>query len=174
LAKSYLYMGRYAEAEREFQTLRTLRGGGHNWDLGIVSLMRERPQEALEYFASIPTDVAPHMQVAGQAAALCDLGRELEAQQALDRLAGTLGNRSPLVTARAFAHCGNSDAAFEWLERSLPKWAFELQVQFPDPLYAGLRDDPRWADILERIGRSEKQTDAIPFSLDAARLGLSI
>jgi len=168
LAKSYLYTARYADAERELQTLRTLRGGGYAWHLGIASLMQEQPREALEHFDSIPADVAPHLQLAGRAAALCDLGREPDAQQALDRLAETIGERSPQVTARAFAHCGDADAAFEWLERSLPHRTVELQVDFPDPLFARLRDDPRWKDLMQRIGRSKEQTEAISFSLDAA------
>ena len=166
LAKSYLYTGRYADAERELQTLRTLRGGGYGWHLGIASLMQERPQEALEYFESIPADVAPHLRLAGRAAAYCDLGRKPDAQSALDELAATMGNLSPHAAAGAFAHCGNPDMAFEWLEQSLPERTLVLQLEFPDPLYARLRDDPRWQALMRRIGRSKEQTDAIPFSLD--------
>lgn len=173
LAKSYLYNMRYADAEKEFQTLRTLEGGGYDWFLGIASLMQERPQQALEFFESIPEDVAPHLQLTGRAAALCDLKREPDAQQALEQLAETIGSRSPLLTARAFARCGDFDRAFEWLDRALPERTVELQVDFPDPLFAGLRGDPRWTEILSRVGRSKEQTDAIPFSLDAALLGFA-
>lgn len=168
LAQSYLYSQRYADAAREFETVQELQGGGYNWHFGIASLMLERPQQALELFESISLNANPHLNLAGRAAALCSLGRDAEARAVLDELVERVGELSPLVTARAFAHCGEADAAFEWLERSLPQGTVELQVDFPDPLFARLRDDPRWNNVMQRIGRSKEQTEAISFSLDVA------
>lgn len=172
LAQSYLYAGRYADANREYQTLRTLAGGGYNWSIGLAQLMMEKPAEALALFEAVPDDQALHLKLAGRAAALCDLGRREDALQALEELVERAGAGAPQVTARAYAHCGDSDTAFEWLERSLPDNTVALQVDFPNPLYDRLRDDPRWQDLMRRIGRSKEQTDAIKFSLDAAMLGL--
>lgn len=172
LGQSYLYAGRYADAHREFQTLHTLEGSGYTWSMGLSKLMMEQPHEALELFEALPDDEALHLKLAGRAASLCNLGRREDAIQALDELVDRVGVSAPQVTARAFAHCGDSDAAFEWLERSLPDDMVSLQVDFPNPLYDRLRDDSRWQDLMRRIGRSEEQTNAIEFSLDAAMLGL--
>ena len=172
LAQSYLYAGRYDDANREYQTLRTLAGGGYNWSIGLAQLMMEKPAEALALFEAVPDEEALHLKLAGRAAALCDLRRNEDALQALGELVEHAGVIAPQVTARAYAHCGDSDTAFAWLERSLPDNTVALQVDFPNPLYDRLRDDPRWKDLMRRIGRSKEQTDAIKFSLDAAMFGL--
>ncbi len=47
---------------------------------------------------------------------------------------------------------GNKDKAFEYLEKSYQRrelWMAYLQVY---PLFDSLRDDPRYADLLRRIG----------------------
>lgn len=168
LAKSLTYLGRYADARRELETLRSLHGDGYHWHLGIVRLMMGQPRDALELFDSISPDAEPHLRLAGRAMAFCDLRHDVEAQRALADLDQRIGGRSPQVVARAFAHCGEIDRAFEWLDASLPVRALELQVEFPDPTYDRLRDDPRWDEILRRIGRSKAQVAAISFSLGPA------
>jgi TolB-like protein/DNA-binding winged helix-turn-helix (wHTH) protein len=172
LAKSYLYAGRFTDAEREFETLRSLVGGGYNWYLGLTRLFTERPQEALSFFESIPADTGSAHQLAGRAVALCDLGREVDARPLLEELVEVARDSPSTLIMRAHAHCGRKDFVFEWFEQSLPSRTRELQLEFPDPLYDAVRDDPRWEDVLRRIGRSKEQVDTIDFSLDIAKAGL--
>jgi hypothetical protein len=65
---------------------------------------------------------------------------------------------SPVLFARFDAATGNIDGAFEELERAYElrcSYLFFLPGSFPQ-----LEKDPRWADLVKRIGLPEK----IPFS----------
>ena len=58
---------------------------------------------------------------------------------------------SPASVAADYARLGNKDKAFQWLERAWnerTQWAY-LKV---DPEWDSLRSDPRFADLLRRIG----------------------
>ena len=58
---------------------------------------------------------------------------------------------APASVAADYARLGNKDKAFQWLERAWnerTQWAY-LKV---DPGWDGLRSDPRFADLLRRIG----------------------
>ena len=66
---------------------------------------------------------------------------------------------SPAEHAELLAWCGEKDRAFRWLERALqeqdPLISF-VEHSFP---YDNLRDDPRYADLLKRIGARAKSLD---------------
>ncbi len=170
LAKSYMFSGQFHDAEHQLATLRSMSGGYH-WDYGVVLLLMHRTQDALETFRSIEN--AEHLRYQGRAMALSDLGRDDESQDYLARLEHDWGDQYPQQTAQAFAYVGQADKAFEWLQRSLPEGTIQLQTGFPEPLYDRLRDDPRWMEIMRRIGRTPEQMQAIPFSLDSARTRLA-
>jgi hypothetical protein len=61
---------------------------------------------------------------------------------------------------------GEIDDAFEWLEKDYAtagaagwgEWRLML-------LYDNLRDDPRWPKFLEKVGVSDEQLAAIPFTM---------
>ncbi len=58
---------------------------------------------------------------------------------------------APASVAADYARLGNKDQAFQWLERAWnerTQWAY-LKVH---PGWDGLRSDPRFADLLRRIG----------------------
>ena len=46
----------------------------------------------------------------------------------------------------------NRDGAFEWLERSFQERDFWLVFLRVDPLFDGMRDDPRFERLARRIG----------------------
>ena len=59
---------------------------------------------------------------------------------------------SPWFYANHYARMGRDEEAFTWLERSFEKGEMgNLQLKI-DPLYDGLRDDPRYPRLLARIG----------------------
>lgn len=170
LAKSYLYVGRPADALRQYEVLFSPEDG-NEWNVGIALLMLGRPAEALESFDRI--DEPGYLKLLGLAAAHCDLERTAAAEALLERLAAEWGEAQPQDVAMANAHCGNADAAFEWLEGSLPEGTIRLQNRYPEPFYDPIRNDPRWQAILVRIERAPEQLRQIPFSLVDARRGLS-
>ncbi len=75
---------------------------------------------------------------------------------------------APMVLAALFAQAGDPDAAFRWIER-----AFEARAPaFPQltffPSFVSLRSDPRYAEILGRIGTPRRN---YPGGVPSAPLG---
>ena len=58
----------------------------------------------------------------------------------------------PLRTAALFARVGDVDAAFEWLERAYAVRVPQLYVMISGPDYDSLRSEPRFDDLLRRVG----------------------
>lgn len=76
------------------------------------------------------------------------LEKQLEMQQAR----GDRSRVSPWFFANHYARMGRKEEAFMWLEKSFDQGEMgNLQLKI-DPLYDGLRDDPRYAQLLARIG----------------------
>ena len=81
-------------------------------------------------------------------------GRRSEAEKGLTKLLEDSRTKvvSPYLLATAYAGLGDSDKAFEWLETALRErvnWMPYLKV---DPEMDTLRSDPRFADLLRRVG----------------------
>ena len=66
----------------------------------------------------------------------------------------TAGNRpaSPYRFAAQHAELGDTNAAFEWLERAFKERDSELVSLKVDPAFDGVRSDSRYASLLHRIG----------------------
>ncbi|HUR97175.1 MAG TPA: winged helix-turn-helix domain-containing protein [Pyrinomonadaceae bacterium] len=76
------------------------------------------------------------------------------AKKVIDELIAGSGERyvSPMDIALIYSTMNDKDKAFEWLEKAYlarTPWMFELNVT---PELAPLRDDPRFADLLRRVG----------------------
>ena len=57
-----------------------------------------------------------------------------------------------MLRAGLFAWCGESDKAFEWLNRGLQKQDPTISSIGVHPKWDNLRDDPRWDDFLRKAG----------------------
>jgi hypothetical protein len=71
-----------------------------------------------------------------------------------DRLVARSKSRyvSPFAIASHYAAAGQVDLAFEWLEKAYQERVpFLLHVRF-DPDFKSMRSDPRFADLVRRIG----------------------
>jgi hypothetical protein len=76
------------------------------------------------------------------------LGRERESEAALNRLIAT---GVSYQIAEVCGYRGESDRAFEWLDRAYQQHDGGLLVLKIDPLMANLRHDPRYAGLLRRM-----------------------
>jgi TolB-like protein/DNA-binding winged helix-turn-helix (wHTH) protein/Tfp pilus assembly protein PilF len=56
------------------------------------------------------------------------------------------------VTARMYARLGEHDRAMEWLEKAYAERADHLVMLKVDPIFDRLRDDPRYQDLMRRVG----------------------
>ena len=59
---------------------------------------------------------------------------------------------APLEFADLYTRLGDKDSAFDWLERAYKERSSWLNFLNTNPLYDSLRSDPRYADLLRRIG----------------------
>jgi hypothetical protein len=59
---------------------------------------------------------------------------------------------SPYDIARYYALMGDRDHAFEWLEKSYKERSGPLESIKIDTFFEPLRSDPRYIDLLKRMG----------------------
>jgi len=128
----------------------------HN--LAVVHLLRGQFEEALE----VGEGLSEHPEKTRLLAAINHgLGRQHEANLALQELTHAAGADSPLTVAEAHARCGNADQAFEWLNAAnaahLERFGKGLEFELirTDPFLQGLQDDHRWIAFLERLEKWE-------------------
>jgi TPR repeat protein len=82
--------------------------------------------------------------------------RPAQAQAALDRLIEVGAGDSAFQIAEVYAHRGDADAAFEWLERAREQRDPGVsQIQSGPLLRRTLRGDARWRTFLETMGFAE-------------------
>ena len=82
------------------------------------------------------------------------LGKRDEATKALAQLNESAKHRyvSAYTFATAYAGLGDKDQVFQWLERSNADRAYEILWIKVDPLLDNLRSDPRFPDLVKRVG----------------------
>lgn len=75
-------------------------------------------------------------------------GRRNDAENLLARMKG----ERPYLVATVYAGLGQKQDAFEWLEKAYEvHWRDLLELKY-DPRFASLRSDPRFVDLVRRIG----------------------
>jgi len=81
-------------------------------------------------------------------------GRQKEARDALRRLLHLRRRRpiDPMETAFAHVGMGNGDLALSSLEQAYEQHSSGLTALKVDPVYDPLRTDPRFQDLLRRVG----------------------
>ena len=122
--------------------------------LGLAYLQLGQLDEAAAAFKeSIALSETPALATAGLGAVAAARGRHAEAHAILGDLAeqATKHYVSPVAYAMVHAALGDADAAFAWLDRAYDErrgWLCYLKVE---PLLDGLRGDPRFARLQERM-----------------------
>jgi tetratricopeptide (TPR) repeat protein len=145
-----LYAGRLEEAAAGFTKALELNPAYPSTRvfLGRVYLAQSHPQEAL---AEMDLEPEPYWRLYGQALAYHTLGRKKEADAALAELTVKHDAAAPFQIACVYAFRGDSDRAFEWLERSYTRGDTGLVWLKTDPHLKGLERDARWAPFLRKL-----------------------
>jgi tetratricopeptide (TPR) repeat protein len=88
----------------------------------------------------------------GQAYALA--GRKVHAVEVIERLNSLAKTHyvDPAGFVFVYAGLGDKDQAFAWLERAYQEHSVMISVMKTDSRFDPLRSDPRYADLLQRIG----------------------
>jgi hypothetical protein len=92
---------------------------------------------------------------AGQRGYVCAmLGRRSDALQIIDGLQQVAKHIyvDPVYIAEIHVGLGESDSAFEWLEKAYEQHSLGMLRLKASPAYKGVRSDPRFIDLLRRAG----------------------
>jgi TolB-like protein/DNA-binding winged helix-turn-helix (wHTH) protein/Flp pilus assembly protein TadD len=81
-------------------------------------------------------------------------GQQAQARQALAKLEEWNRRRplDPVFFALSYIGMGNKDEAFVWLEKAYTQHSSTMTWLKVDPIYDPLRSDPRFYDLLRRVG----------------------
>ena len=82
-------------------------------------------------------------------------GRRPEADEALHELADNHGDEAAYQVAQVHAARGETDFAFEWLERAYTQRDAGIFWTKVDPLLRSLHTDPRWEVFLRKLGLAD-------------------
>lgn len=106
-------------------------------------------QAALALFEAEPL---PWMRLSGRPLSLHALGRLDEARAAWDELVEALGESAAFQRAEIAAQWGDVELAFDHLERAFESRDPGLNTLLVSPLLEPLRDQPRYRQMVERMG----------------------
>ena len=149
LGYHHAVIGEYPQARQALQRAYELHPMDNhvNWYIGLTSLLEGKPMEAIAEFDRS----GGGFRLAGLAMAQFDAGQDQASQQSLDKLKARFGNGYAYQIAAVHAWRGETDAAFEWLERArAQRDASLIYIKF-DPLLRKLHGDPRYAAWLMRM-----------------------
>jgi adenylate cyclase len=141
--------GRFDEAEPELQRAQDLNPQLASVHLtrGQILLRRGRPQDALLEMHQEPGD---WQRLLGEALAYLALGRSSDSDRALQQLIATHQNDCAFQIAEIYAARGETDEAFQWMNRAV-RQSDPSAPQFPtDPLMKRLPHDERYAKLLKQ------------------------
>lgn len=151
---------RYDEALPELRSALAVRSNdaGTLWGLGFVLIANHQPEEAipvLEKAVSL-SDGSPGV-IGVLVRAYAQAGRRTDALRLLAELKRR--KQAGYLPAGAFVNAylglGENDLAFAWLEQAYREQSNILQYAKVHPFFDPLRGDPRFADLLRRVGLAQ-------------------
>lgn len=144
------WAGRLADAERTLRKALELapqRLSAHR-SLALVHIAQGRAQEALDDLRLEPD---PFWQAQGFAIAYFALGRQREADDALAGFIKRYQDDAAFQIAEAYAFRGETDRAFEWLDRAYAVRDPGIAEIIGDPLLKNIERDPRYEAFLRKL-----------------------
>jgi len=150
LAIAYYLEGRYAEAEGLYRRLLELEPG-FLWTriyLGKNLLAMGKPDEAL---AMVQEEADEAIRLLYLPIVLQAAGKQAEADDALKAQIVAWAETGAYFVAKSYAYRGDSDLAFEWLERSYEQKDPGLIEITGEPLLDGIAADPRFKAFLRKM-----------------------
>jgi predicted Zn-dependent protease len=142
--------GRCDEAQAELQKALdlNLQAGLVHVTLAKILIAKGKPQQALAEIEKEPNEWG---KLTGQVLVYHALGREQDSNAALAELVAKYDTKSAFQIAQAYAFRGESDKAFEWLERAYKQRDSGLPDIKIDPLLKNLRHDPRYTELVNKM-----------------------
>jgi len=153
VALSFYHARRYDDAiEASRRTLEIAKTWGHTL-LGYAYAGKGMYKEAIASYqeAIREGNPSPSVQIY-LGAASARAGERAKAQVILKQLESSKEYVSPGELAILYGALGHKDGAFQSLEKGFAEHDLQLQYLKSDPAFDPLRSDPRFADLLRRVG----------------------
>jgi tetratricopeptide (TPR) repeat protein len=155
LALAFYFCRRYEASLRQCrQTLSAApRFGRAHHLIGLTYLQAGEPRRALEEFEQALASLGRKTRtLALMAHAFAAMGQSAEANSlAVNLEADKSPSIPPIDRALLFSAVGDYDSAFEWLEHASNEDDGELIWLRVDPIYDGIRRDPRFPKLVDRL-----------------------
>lgn len=147
---AFIWVGRLADAEAEARRVIELSPVAI-WayaGLALTYFLRGRMDEAATAAERQPEDYSRHSVLAMIA---WTRGRRTESDETLRKLIEVGSLVAAYQIAWVYAHRGEVDAAFSWLDRAYQQRDPGMLYVKGDPFLRMLHGDPRWAELLARM-----------------------
>jgi TolB-like protein/Flp pilus assembly protein TadD len=156
LATAYLYAGRFDEAVEQYKKTLELDDNfyyAHAY-LGRTYMMRGEYAKALAGYEKAEKLGDDPRVLMLKARTYSKMSRRNDALKMLDKLKQMSKVRyiSPYYFALVYTGVGDKDKAFEWLEKALREREGRMTLIKVDALLNELHTDPRFSDLLKRVG----------------------
>jgi TolB-like protein/Tfp pilus assembly protein PilF len=164
LALGQRWARRLDDAIATFHTVLNLspnRGNAHA-QLGLALLLKGDAKAAL---AEVERETNEVQRGIALPIAYHALGRKADSDAALADLVAKHGNDLTYNIAYVCAFRGDSDAAFEWLDKAAADRSSDLPEISVETLFDPLRSDPRWLPFLRKVGKAPEQLAKIEFKV---------
>ena len=151
LARILLAEGKLEEADAEARKSAELQpagAGSHRWQV-VVAVLRGDGEQALREAQLEPNEGYHRFELA---LAYYARGDRAAADAALADMVANDRNLLAYQIAEVYAWRGETDKAFEWLQTSYDNHDTGLLSLLIDPLMRGLRSDPRYKIMVEKVG----------------------
>lgn len=151
LGRVLFVAGKLDEAEacgRKVAELQPTASSSHRWQV-LVAVERHDGEGAMRE-AQLEPDAAFHLFLLSLAHYV--RGEQQEADATLAELVAKYRDRLAYQIAEAYALRGEKDKAFEWLQISFDNHDGGTLSLLVDPFLRGLQDDPRYKNLLTKLG----------------------
>jgi TolB-like protein/Tfp pilus assembly protein PilF len=164
LGDSYLSAGKLDQAIASFRTALTLSPGyvGAQYRIGVALLLNGEPKLAL---SAMQLESFQAWRLLGLAMAYHALGQIDESDVALADMIEKYEQDAAYNIAYVLAFRGDTDLAFEWLQKAVLYNDPGLAEIANEPLFGNIKKDTRWLPFLDSIGKSPRQLHAIEFNV---------
>jgi serine/threonine protein kinase/DNA-binding winged helix-turn-helix (wHTH) protein/tetratricopeptide (TPR) repeat protein len=145
------FLGRYKDADAALtKSAELIPGSKVHHSRGELLLAQGHGEQALAEFMQEPREL---FRLTGEAIANFALGRQRESDDALNNLIATHSNDGTYQIAQVYAFRKQADEAFQWLDRAYQQRDAGILLNIKnDPLLKNLRNDPRYVEMVRKLG----------------------
>jgi len=150
LGRCLFVLGRFEELEAKMEHAVQVNPAGMRmrFYLSVARLFQGKPDAAAQAAEDLP---AGWVRCTALACARFAQGRVAESEAELSALKAGFSSQAAYQVAQVYAWRGETDLAFEWLEKSYETRDSGMPLMRCDPFFASVRADRRWLPLLQRM-----------------------